>query len=261
MGEHRPVGELHQAVDERLGMHDHVDALVGGAEQVVGLHQLEPLVHQRGRVDRDLSAHRPRRVGQRLLDGYVLQLSACTSAEGTAAGGDGQSLDRPGGLSGEKLVKGGVLGVDGHDPRAGGLGQRGDELPAHHQGLLVGECQVDALAERGHGRSEPGRAHERVQHEIGMGLHHQANEPLGAAEHPPIRPCLRRRGPRRRVGEGDSLHAAARGPARRASPTSSRPRGPPARTHRCGHIRRGPACRSSRSSRGSAVACARACAR
>ena len=39
--------------------------------KVVGLHDLEALVHQRGGVDRDLAAHRPRRVRERLVDGDV----------------------------------------------------------------------------------------------------------------------------------------------------------------------------------------------
>ena len=77
------------------GMHEHVDPLVGHAEQVVGLHQLEPLVHQRGGVDRDLAPHRPRGVGQRLLDGHVLELRAGAAAEGAAAGGDRQPLRPP----------------------------------------------------------------------------------------------------------------------------------------------------------------------
>ena len=75
MGEHRAVGELHDPVHQRLRVHDHVDALVRRAEQVMGLHQLEALVHQRRRVDRDLAAHRPRRVRERLRDRHVLELA------------------------------------------------------------------------------------------------------------------------------------------------------------------------------------------
>ena len=70
-----PSAQLHEAVDERLRVHDHLDALIRDAEQMVGLHHLEALVHQRGRVDRDLASHRPRRVCERLLDGHVLELA------------------------------------------------------------------------------------------------------------------------------------------------------------------------------------------
>ena len=45
--------------------------VVGHAEQLVGLDHLEALVHQRAGVDRDLRTHRPRRMGQRLLDADV----------------------------------------------------------------------------------------------------------------------------------------------------------------------------------------------
>ena len=39
------------------------------------------------------AAHRPRRVGQRLLDGHVLELGARAPAEGAAAGGQHELLD------------------------------------------------------------------------------------------------------------------------------------------------------------------------
>ena len=68
----RAVAELHERVDDRLRVHDDVDAVVGRAEEVVGLHHLEALVHQRRRVDRDLAAHPPRRVVERLLDRDVV---------------------------------------------------------------------------------------------------------------------------------------------------------------------------------------------
>ena len=69
-------------------------------------------------------------------------------AKRPAAGGDRQPLDRARRLAGEQLVKRGVLGVDRHDLRAGGLGERRHELAADDERLLVGERQVDALAER-----------------------------------------------------------------------------------------------------------------
>ena len=56
------VAEQDERVDDRLRVHDDVDVLVGHAEEVVGLDDLEALVHQRRRVDGDLAAHGPRRV-------------------------------------------------------------------------------------------------------------------------------------------------------------------------------------------------------
>ena len=93
MRERGAVAQLDQAVDDRLRVHDDVDLLVRRAEQVVGLDQLEPLVHQRRRVDRDLAAHRPRRVGERLLDRDVLEVLALEAAERAARGGQDQAVD------------------------------------------------------------------------------------------------------------------------------------------------------------------------
>ena len=144
----RAVGGLDQRVDDRLRVHDDVDAVVGDAEEVVGLHDLEALVHQRGRVDGDLAAHRPRRVVERLLDGDVGQLGARAAAERAARGGDRHALQRAGRHAVQQVVQRGVLGVDRQQPRARGLGELGDELAADDQRLLVGQREVDALPQR-----------------------------------------------------------------------------------------------------------------
>jgi hypothetical protein len=46
-----------------------------------------------------------------------------------------------------------VLRVHGQELRAGGLGERHDKLAADHEALLVGEREVDSLAERRDGRT------------------------------------------------------------------------------------------------------------
>ena len=204
MGEHGAVSELHETVDDRLRMHDDVDALVGRAEEVVGLHDLEALVHQGRRVDRDLAAHRPGRVGERLLDGHVLELLASAPPERPPAGGDRQPLDRPRRLSGEELVKCRVLRVDRHDLRPRGLGKRRHQLTSDDQRLLVGERQIDPLAEGRDGGAEPRGADERVQYEIRLGLDHEPHETLGAREHLAVRPRLPRSRGGVLVGQGDA---------------------------------------------------------
>ena len=68
LGDRRAVGELHHRVDHGLRVHDDLDVVVVDPEQLVGLDDLEPLVHQRAGVDRDLRTHRPRRMGQSLVD-------------------------------------------------------------------------------------------------------------------------------------------------------------------------------------------------
>jgi hypothetical protein len=74
-----------------------------------------------------------------------------------------------------------VLRVDGDQLSAGGLGQRGHELAAHDERLLVGQGDIDALGERHDRGSEAGRADDRVQHQIGVGLGDKPHQPLGTA--------------------------------------------------------------------------------
>ena len=108
---------------------------------------------------------------------------ALAAAERAAGGGDDQLLDHAGRLAGEQVVHRGVLGVDRDQLGAGGLGQRGHELAADDERLLVGQRDVDALGERDDRRAEAGGADDRVEHEVGAGLGDELDEPLGAGEH------------------------------------------------------------------------------
>ena len=109
----------------------------------------------------------------------------------------------PGALGGEQLVQRRVLGVDGDDLRAGRLGERHDELAADDERLLVGQREVDALAERRDRRPQAGRADERVEHEVGARLEHEPHEPLGPGEHLAVGPRLRGAGRGGLVGQRD----------------------------------------------------------
>ena len=127
-------------------------------------------------------------------------------------------------LGADQLVERGVLGVDRHHPRVGRLGQRGDQLAADHQALLVGERDVDALGERDDRRAEPGGADDPVQDQVGAGGGDQLADALLAGEdarRPRLLGAARRR-PRRRARP---RARRARAPARAAPPSSSRRRG------------------------------------
>ena len=63
------------------------------AEQPVRLDHLEALVHQRGRVDRDLAPHAPGRVAQRVFGPDLLQLGGRVAAERPAGRGQDQPRD------------------------------------------------------------------------------------------------------------------------------------------------------------------------
>ena len=249
--ERRAVAQGHERVDDRLGVHDHVDAVVRRAEQPVRLDHLEALVHQRRGVDRDLPAHRPGGMAQGVLDRHRLEIGRRAPAEGAARRRQDERLHRARPLAGEELVQRRVLGVDGDELRAGRLAQRHDELAADDEGFLVGERDVDALGERDDGRAEPRRADDGVQDQVGVGLRHEADEPL-RARRAPRRPSTPRSHAPPRV-DPTARHAArrARVPGRRAPRASARPTGRRSRRRRPpAPPRRAPGCRSSPSSRG-----------
>ena len=164
---------------------------------------------------------------ERLLDGHVLQVRA--AAERAAGGGDDQLLDHAGRLAGQQVVQRGVLGVDRDELGAGRLGERGHELAADDERLLVGERHVDALGERHDRGPEAGGADDRVEHQVGVGLGDELHEPLRAGQHLARRSTPRRRARRRRGRPARCGSRRARAPARPAprgrapadSPTSS----------------------------------------
>ncbi len=226
------VVERDHAVDDRLRVDHHVDLLVGRAEQVVGLDHLEALVEQRGRVDGDAAAHLPGGVRERLLDGHVLELVGGAAAEWAAGSGEHELVDRARRLAGHQLVQRGVLGVDGDDLGAGGLGQRHHQLAPHHQALLVGQREIDPLSERGHGRPEARRTGKGVQHEIRPRLDDELDQALRCRPAPRRRSRPRRRGRRQLRRTALSGRRRARVSARAAARGSSPLRGrrPPARS-------------------------------
>ena len=69
MRERSTVAEADERMDDGRRMHDDLDPLVVEPEEVVRLDQLEALVRERRRVDRDLRPHRPRRMREGLLHG------------------------------------------------------------------------------------------------------------------------------------------------------------------------------------------------
>ena len=116
--ERRAVAEANERVHDRRRVDDDLDPLVRHAEEEVRLDHLEPLVGERGRVDRDLRAHPPGRVGERLLGGDVAELVARASAERAAGGGQDEARDLVGRRAREALVERRVLAVDGKDASA-----------------------------------------------------------------------------------------------------------------------------------------------
>ena len=114
--------------------------VVGDAEEPVGLDHLQPLVHQRGRVDRDLAAHRPGGVGKRRLHGDVAEAraTACRGMARRRPSGSGARTSSPRERP-RRLPEGAVLAVDRANLDAVGVRRGGDQLAGADDRLLVGE--------------------------------------------------------------------------------------------------------------------------
>ena len=138
----------------------------GSAEEEVRLDHLEALVRERRRVDRDLRAHRPGRMRERLLGRDVGELVARAAAERAAARGQDDAL-RLAEL--RALEERRVLAVDRDQLAPAPLLRRERELAGGDEALLVRERERDAVLERPHRRREPGEADDGVQDDVGLG--------------------------------------------------------------------------------------------
>ena len=137
----------------------------GTSEQPGGLDHLEPLVHQGGRVDRDLAAHPPGRVIQRLLSGDREELLLGHRPERPPRGGQNQPAYLAALTAPEALVDRVVLAVDRQDLHAPGVRLTHHELPRHDQRLLVRQRYTLAVLERPVGGQQPSRPRDRGQND------------------------------------------------------------------------------------------------
>ena len=130
LGLERAVDEQDGRVDDALRMHDDVDGVVVDIVQPVCFDDLQALVREGGRVDRDLGAHRPRRMAQCLLRRHARERLRRGVEERAARGGEHQAGDRGAGLPDQALPDRRVLGVDRAQPRERGReGVGGVEAP------------------------------------------------------------------------------------------------------------------------------------
>ena len=171
------------------------------------------------------------------------------AAERPAGRRQHEPLDRPGALRAHQLEERRVLRVDRDDAGVGGLGQRRHQLATHNQALLVRERELDPLASAQRRRSQPGRADDPVQNQIGVGGRRRAREP-------PLRHRARARSrrlarpwpPPGRLARSQEPHGRA--PARPGAPSAAPPPAPRRRAPPTPRRPGAPARRSSRSSPG-----------
>ena len=206
------------------------------------LDQLEALVHERRRVDRDLRPHRPRRVSERLRRRDVRELRLRPPTERPPRGGEHQGLHLLCPPSLEALEGRRVLRVDRKDPPPSPLLGREGELAGRDEALLVGEREIDPGLQRGKGRRKTGEADDRVQHDVRLARRDQLVERRAPADRHVLHAALGRDAP------APPLRATRR------RPRTARARGERRRS-------RGPASRSSLSRRGvRSVSCRLQCA-
>src|SRR6478609_1891890 len=156
MRERGAVAEPDERMHDRGRLEHDLDAGVRHPEEKMRLDQLEALVRERRRVDRDLRPHAPRRMGERLLDRHVGDLVARAAAERATRPGEDERVDLLRASSLEALVERRVLAVDGKDAPASPRPRSEREVTGGDEALLVREREVDAVLERPEGRMDPG---------------------------------------------------------------------------------------------------------
>jgi hypothetical protein len=178
--DHAAVAELHEGVDDALGVDHHLERVVGKPEQIVGLDQLERLVHQRRAVHGDLLSHAPGGVAQSLdyrRLGYPLGRPFAERPAGAGEDQPAQSAVPPG----DALKHPAVLGVHRHHFPTAGAGRLHHQVAGHDQTFLVGQGDPLAQPERRERGVEPGRAHHGVHHDADVGMGRRLHQDVGAA--------------------------------------------------------------------------------
>ena len=238
LGLERAVHEQDGRVDDALRMHDDVDRVVVDIVQPVCLDHLQALVREGRRVDRDLRAHRPRRVAQGLLGRDRGERLRRRVEERAARRGEDQPRDRRPRLADQALPDRRVLRVDRAQPgerrrRAGRTGRprgalrRPGARPRASRGgrrRRASPCWRSRRPCRRAARRAPGRSDTTPpvpdDHEVDVVAGRERLERVGAADP--------------RVPGGRSSGAAVAGQARRR-PAGAAPPGRSAR-RRCGPL-------------------------
>jgi hypothetical protein len=165
-------------------MDDDLDLLRFQTKQPAGFDDLQGLVHQCRGVDRNLLAHVPGRMLERLLGSYIREISALLSAKWAAARGEHDSLDLARRASLHRLVDGAVLAIDGEDAGVLLFGKLHDERASHHQRLFVGDGDGLARVQGEPGAGESCSADDGGENDVHVGIADHRADRVVAAEQP-----------------------------------------------------------------------------
>ena len=176
-------------------MHDDVDARRRHVEEPARLDHLETLVHQRRRVDRDLAAHLPRRMPQRVVRRHARERAASSERNGPPDAVRISLRDLLGAPAVEALMDRVVLAVDGQDRDAAPMCRVHHQRAGHHEHFLVRERDRLAGVDRREHRFEARRARRSAEHDVDVRVRRDLHE---AARPGDERRTRRRRRPERR---------------------------------------------------------------
>ena len=125
-------------MDNALRVYHHGNLVVGHIKEPVSLHNLQALVSQGRGIQSYLLAHAPIRMIEALGQCYVFQLTAFFATEGTAGGGNDQTLHFAGLAPSQSLENSAMLAV--HRSQVHALIRHGlhHNTARRHQGFLVG---------------------------------------------------------------------------------------------------------------------------
>ncbi len=175
LGDRRSVDELDHRVDDRLRMHDDLDAVVRHVEQQVRLDHLEALVDECRRVRRDHEPHVPGRMRERLRRRHVAERFAGAPAERTAGCREHQAATPPPPYPTAAPAR--SRSAPSRPARSARGARCGvTRAPPDDEGLFVREREGAPGLERGERRAETDRSGDAVQHDVGVD---GANEPFG----------------------------------------------------------------------------------
>ena len=218
--QYRAIHVFDHRMDDALRMDQHIEPFGWHVEQHLRLDQLQPLVHQRGRIDGNLAAHRPPGVPAGLIRCGGGDLPGRPGAEWPTGRGEDQPAHgllriHAGTAVGQALEDGVVLAIDRQQRHAGCPAGAGKQRPGHDDRFLVGQQQCLCRPGRsqcgrqtgcphdgGHDQIHPGRASHLGQL---VGPHGQPGLHARAAQ-----ACLEPRR-RRRMGNGHDFGPVALG--------------------------------------------------
>jgi len=148
---------------------DNIDAVVGHSEQQVRFDDLERLVGQSGRIDRDLVAHAPRRMRERVFRGdrgELIRRQRTKRSTGCREDQPGDLLGRP---ADQALVDRAMLTVYRKDLSAAGPPGLEHQLAPGYERFLVRQCQSPSGLKGTEGRCETCISNQGVDDDAAFG--------------------------------------------------------------------------------------------